>query len=445
MIPNGAAYDSYPSFADSGTRVQPSPASKYAQGFLPGETFPAEWQNWFMHGATSGITRLNTDVLSIKQEINNILAEANMSADEDVHNQAVTAILKLIETKTGILTNLNTTEKANLVAAINELVSITNTLDTASTYKAGSASGELPINGSALGTTDNNIVVTDTDGKLKPSGTVIGSAAGKTAGSANGNVPLNGAALGTTEYNVVVTDASGNLKPYGKTAPKLATYGLYIETDTSTQTGTSYTFSPTGLDGLSIAKGDIIKLTFRYALQTSNASGITAVKLNIGGANGNIQSVQAGTLTNVKSHQFAGGNYSSTYKYKVWDAYTTLELMWTGSAWLVMGNPVLCSYFASNAGYTVYANGLIEQWGLDSDNSNNGAWATSTITFNIYMSSKTSYSINITRKILSTDSSPTNLGEITKNPQTNSIDIYCCRAISTSAHPRQTCYYIVGY
>lgn len=92
MVPNGTAYDSFPSFADSGTRVQPSPASKYAQGFLPGETYPAEWQNWFMHGSTSGITRLNTDTLSIKKEINTVLAEKGIQNNADSYTQLLQAL-----------------------------------------------------------------------------------------------------------------------------------------------------------------------------------------------------------------------------------------------------------------------------------------------------------------------------------------------------------------
>ena len=42
----------------------------------------------------------------------------------------------------------------------------------------------------------------------------LGSAAYKAAGSASGNLPVNGAALGTTANVPVVTNASGNLVPH---------------------------------------------------------------------------------------------------------------------------------------------------------------------------------------------------------------------------------------
>ena len=49
---------------------------------------------------------------------------------------------------------------------------------TAATVNTGTAANCIPLIGTALGTTDKNIVVTDTAGKLKPSGTTLGSAAG---------------------------------------------------------------------------------------------------------------------------------------------------------------------------------------------------------------------------------------------------------------------------
>jgi hypothetical protein len=76
---------------------------------------------------------------------------------------------------------------------------------------------------------------------------------------------------------------------------------------------------------------------------------------------------------NVKSHEFKKGFFNSSYPYKVWDMYTVLELMWfdvTGTQkWIVMNNPLLCSFdlYQSNGcqGYSVYANGYMEQrgWG----------------------------------------------------------------------------------
>ena len=51
---------------------------------------------------------------------------------------------------------------------------------------------------------------------------------------------------------------------------------------------------------------------------------------------------------------------------EVWQPYTTLELMYDGTDWVIMGDPVIESYFTTDFGYEKKANGLIKQWGLAS-------------------------------------------------------------------------------
>ena len=52
---------------------------------------------------------------------------------------------------------------------------------------------------------------------------------------------------------------------------------------------------------------------------------------------------------------------------EVWQAYTTLELMYDGTNWVIMGDPVIESYFTTDSGYEKKANGLIRQWGFSQD------------------------------------------------------------------------------
>lgn len=98
MVPNGTAYSNYPPFANNGTKTPPggSPESaKYALGMVPADTFPAEWANYLFHGATAGITRLNTDVGSIKKEINSVLEAFGITNDASVFNQLLGALNKI--------------------------------------------------------------------------------------------------------------------------------------------------------------------------------------------------------------------------------------------------------------------------------------------------------------------------------------------------------------
>lgn len=157
------------------------------------------------------------------------------------------------------------------------------------------------------------------------------------------------------------------------TKASLQTYGYYNTEDYSASTASSITYN-VSLPDATLVQGMTLKITFENALQSNNANGITSVylKLNNGTAKrivarrAGIASTDTGYVTTnlyaLRSHEFAGGNYSSTYKYKVFDAFTTMTLMYTGTYWLIMENPVLCNYMNASNGYTIYADGLIEQW-----------------------------------------------------------------------------------
>lgn len=99
MIPNGTAYDNFPPFANNGTKTPPggsTESAKYALGMLPADTFPAEWANWLFHGATAGLTRLNSDTGSIKKEINNVLSNYNITPAANDNTQLMAAVRKII-------------------------------------------------------------------------------------------------------------------------------------------------------------------------------------------------------------------------------------------------------------------------------------------------------------------------------------------------------------
>ena len=141
--------------------------------------------------------------------------------------------------------------------------------------------------------------------------------------------------------------------------------------------------------GLTMSVGSTLKVCFTKELQDANA--INEVKLTYGGVTAPVKSARENTTVNVISHLLPGGIYDSNYPNKVWDKYTTLELLYTGSEWLVMCNPVLCSYASSSDSYTVYSNGLIKQWGLISG----GTQSSKRIDLNVSYSTSTSYSIQV--------------------------------------------------
>lgn len=93
MIPS-QTFPNYPEFANSGTKTQPG-AVKYSAGFVASDTLPAEWLNWFLSGATKGVSALNSGLTSVEEELNNILSAYNITADATETGQVLTALLKL--------------------------------------------------------------------------------------------------------------------------------------------------------------------------------------------------------------------------------------------------------------------------------------------------------------------------------------------------------------
>ena len=88
------AFDNFPPFANSGSKNAPGDA-KYAIGFVPADTLPAEWANYLFHGASKGVTDLNSAVRSIWLEMNSVLAAKNITPDASANDQLLEALNKI--------------------------------------------------------------------------------------------------------------------------------------------------------------------------------------------------------------------------------------------------------------------------------------------------------------------------------------------------------------
>ena len=93
MIPT-QTFENFPEFANAGEKTQPN-EQKYAQGFLPSDTLPAEWHNWFLGGTTRGITALDTGLASVEAELNSVLTSRQESPDATKTNQLLTVLEKI--------------------------------------------------------------------------------------------------------------------------------------------------------------------------------------------------------------------------------------------------------------------------------------------------------------------------------------------------------------
>lgn len=90
------SFDNFPTFAANGSRDMNPESAKYSVGFVPADTFPAEWANYMFHGATKGVSDLNTAVASIWAENANVLTQAGISPDAENNGQLYSAIMKFI-------------------------------------------------------------------------------------------------------------------------------------------------------------------------------------------------------------------------------------------------------------------------------------------------------------------------------------------------------------
>jgi hypothetical protein len=161
----------------------------------------------------------------------------------------------------------------------------------------------------------------------------------------------------------------------------------YIQNNvaTSIANGVICTSSPNSypktvsLSGFSLFNGATVRVLFQHGHNTLN--------VNSRGPTLDVNSTGAKDIVVRRNNKFYAPvshtgywDGATTTSTRMWDSYVTFELMYIAGTqnvynplddtilssqngvWLIMGNPVVNSYFSNDSGYTVYANGLIEQW-----------------------------------------------------------------------------------
>lgn len=126
-------------------------STEYNQGVEPLQTLPAQWWNWFINKFTGRFNKINTYVKNIFNELTQLLSLGNITPD-------------------GTEATPTTCQLKDMFASCYP--------DYVKCCTTGTACGCIPIIGTDLGTTNNNILVTDASGQLKPSGITVGTAAG---------------------------------------------------------------------------------------------------------------------------------------------------------------------------------------------------------------------------------------------------------------------------
>ena len=310
-------FDNYPSFGNAGSRQAPGDA-KYALGFVAADTFPAEWANYFFHGATKGVSDLNTAVRSIWVELGNILDAYGITADISEESQLLTAIGKIYPKITTCATGANTQNKSLAISG--------------NVLKAGDVYVITMTYGNTYG-----------DGTLTYPTMSINSGTAYPICDASGNYLGAGAwddgetikVLFTGSRYLMATPAPVN--KIGNGVPKAVTGNAV-----------SCVFaSSTTVSGPDLEAGGNVKVMFTADI--SGADETTALSLNYNGTSYPVKACKAGSLARVYAHNIASG----VYKYI--QAYTTLEFVFDGTNLVIVGNPIVLS----SDDYTVYADGKV--------------------------------------------------------------------------------------
>ena len=160
-------------------------AEDYNRGTEPLQTLPAQWWNWFLNRFTNRFNKVNVYVKNIFNELAQVLSIFNITPDGTEATPTTSQLKTVFEcyypqyVKTAAsLVGTETTVNGH---PLSSNVTVTRSdlgLGTSATVNTGTVAGCIPTVGTALGTTNNNILVTDSTGKLKPSGITVGTAAG---------------------------------------------------------------------------------------------------------------------------------------------------------------------------------------------------------------------------------------------------------------------------
>lgn len=109
------------------------------------------------------------------------------------------------------------------------------------------------------------------------------------------------------------------------------------------------------ITGAPLHSGNVVRVYFTADI--AGANGTSAMVINYNGTNYNVKAPSNGSLKN-----FTASSVDGAYKYL--QAYTTLELLFDGTQFVIIGNPVVIS----SADYTIYTDGSTEYTKTGTDN-----------------------------------------------------------------------------
>lgn len=312
---------SFPEFANINPGVAPG-EPKYSQGFVPADTFPAEWANYLFNRSSKGITALNSAVDSIWAELESILTYYGITPDGTDNAQILEALKKIPAHFTTCSTAANTQNKS--IAVQDDVLKAGNVYVIEMTYgnTYGDGSATYPTLSINSGTA---YPMCDSCGRYLKSGAW---AAGDTV-----TVIFTGTKFIT---NAMVTD-------------KIETGNLQAVTSNAVACRTTANQSVTGP---ALGEGGTIRVMFTAAITGSDTT--TGFALSYNGTSKAVKVYKDGILANFTAAKTSWLETTAVYKYL--DAGTMLELMYDGTQFIILGNPVVLK----SSQYSIRADGSVD-------------------------------------------------------------------------------------
>jgi hypothetical protein len=135
MVPVPTSYLNVPIFGSGASNIVPEPTT-YAGGFLPGQLFPAEYENWLMNRLTTNSLASQTTDLSMAAEIVNILNQASIVPDPVSTTQLYAALNALYATVGALSSEASTRSSADTTLQANINAEATARMNADSTLQA---------------------------------------------------------------------------------------------------------------------------------------------------------------------------------------------------------------------------------------------------------------------------------------------------------------------
>lgn len=337
--------------------IEEPSAIDYNRGVEPLQTLPAQWWNWLGNQFTAKLNKINLYVKNIFDELTQLLSLVGMTPDATegsiTTNQLKTAF-------TGAYPNYISKFMHTLAEAWSYIgTTVVGDVTTTQTNRLAIFEHVNVSDASTTPATETDTYKTKYIDKLP---IVLGGTGGSTAQEAMTNLSTP---LPTINTNTgLITDAvlfereSGGVHSVQKMT--MNEVGRIVSS-TRVNVPVIVTNSTT-INSATLEINDSIRIVFTADITGSDTS--TALELTYNNSVIPIKVPKNGSLVGLYAHELYEGG---VYVYKYLQAYTTFDLYYDGTNFVLLENPIVLS----SADYTIYADGFIEYAKIFSSNIDN--------------------------------------------------------------------------